>query len=151
MKHYIIDGNNLIGRIQLLKQLQKKDKQASREKLALMIERYFDRKNVKVSLHFDGYPKDKIKISKGSICYSYNLTADEMIKKEIDKSDNSRNIVVVTSDLNLKEYARTCSCTVLSAEEFEIHKTSYAASEDEENKIRELQSSDEFKKLFGVK
>ncbi len=38
---YIIDGNNLIGKIASLMNLQKKDKQASREKLIYILDRYF--------------------------------------------------------------------------------------------------------------
>jgi predicted RNA-binding protein with PIN domain len=57
MKQYIIDGNNLIGKIPSLNILQKKDKQGSREKLAFMVDNYFSQKNAKVFLHFDGHPK----------------------------------------------------------------------------------------------
>ncbi|MEW6702118.1 MAG: hypothetical protein AB1298_05315 [Bacteroidota bacterium] len=37
MNHYIIDGNNLIGRIKFLQQIQKKNKQAAREGLVRLI------------------------------------------------------------------------------------------------------------------
>lgn len=52
MRHYIIDGNNLIGKIASLQKLQKKNKQSSREKLAFILESYFlGKPNNKVSLH----------------------------------------------------------------------------------------------------
>ena len=76
MKQYIIDGNNLIGKIPSLKILQKKDKQRSREKLEFMIDNYFNKKNAKVFLHFDGHPKESIRINNATIVYSKNLTAD---------------------------------------------------------------------------
>ncbi len=41
MLHYIIDGNNLIGKIKRFSSLQKKDKQTAREKLAFYVDRYF--------------------------------------------------------------------------------------------------------------
>jgi predicted RNA-binding protein with PIN domain len=44
MKHYIIDGNNLIGKIKSFNQLQKKNKQQCREKLAFLLSRYFSKK-----------------------------------------------------------------------------------------------------------
>jgi predicted RNA-binding protein with PIN domain len=151
MRHYIIDGNNLIGKVSSLKKLQLRDKQSSREKLALMIERIFTKKNTKVSLHFDGYPKEEIKIQKGKVIYSKNITADEMIKREIEKSKNPKNLVVVTSDSNLKEFARKCSTTVISSEEF-IKQSSASSSAEEENRIiKEIDNPEEFKKLFGVK
>ena len=55
MLHYIIDGNNLIGKIKHFSNIQKKDKQAAREKLALFLDRYFISKKAKVTLHFDGF------------------------------------------------------------------------------------------------
>ena len=58
--NYIIDGNNLIGKIPSLMNLQKKDKQASREKLVYMLDRYFIQKKVNVTLHLDGHPGARI-------------------------------------------------------------------------------------------
>jgi predicted RNA-binding protein with PIN domain len=151
MRRYIIDGNNVIGKISLLKRFQKKDKQASREKLLLMIERYFNKRNAKVSLHFDGHPKEQIGTIMGKITYSNKLTADEMIKKEIEKSNNPKNIIVITSDFNLKEFAQKCSCNTISSEEFGKQISTSSSIEEESRRIQELDDTDEFKKLFGVK
>ena len=46
MKKYLIDGNNVIGKIHSLANLQKKDKQASREKLVHLVDRFFANKKV---------------------------------------------------------------------------------------------------------
>jgi len=151
MKHYIIDGNNVIGKIPSLKKLQIKNKQGSREKFALMVERNFGKINAKVSLHFDGYPGEEIKILKVNIIYSKNITADQMIKKEIERSKNPKNLMVITSDLNLSDFARKCSCTIISSEDFSKQIKSPAPAEDESKKIQEIDNLDEFKKLFGVK
>ena len=63
MRHYIIDGNNLIGKIASLQKLQKKNKQSSREKLAFILESYFLGKlNNKVSLHLDGFAGQPVKV-----------------------------------------------------------------------------------------
>ena len=53
MLSYIIDGNNLIGKISSLMSLQKKDKQASREKLVFLLDRYFSQKKANVTLNLD--------------------------------------------------------------------------------------------------
>jgi predicted RNA-binding protein with PIN domain len=151
MKHFIIDGNNVIGKITALKKLQLKDKQTSREKLAFMLQRYFGKRNAKISLHFDGHPKDVIKILKVKTTYSNNLTADEMIKKEIETSNNPRNLVVITSDSNLKDFARKCSCQIISSEEFSKQINSPLSTDEEIARINELDNPDEFKKLFGIK
>jgi len=150
MKQYIIDGNNLIGKLPVLKILQKKDKQGSREKLAFMIDNYFSQKNAKVYLHFDGHPKEPIRINNASIVYSKNLTADEMIKNQVGKSINPRNIIVVSSDNNLMEYARVCSSAIINCEKFSkdiLHKKD---SDEEKKRIEEMNNNEEFKKLFGI-
>ena len=64
MLTYIIDGNNLIGKISSLMNLQKKDKQAAREKLTYILERHFTNKKANITLHFDGHPNSKINSSK---------------------------------------------------------------------------------------
>ena len=151
MKHYIIDGNNLIGKIKSLNQLQKKNKQHSREKLAFLLSRYFNKKNTPVSLHFDGFENDAIKASGIKIIYSGSLTADEKIKHEIERSENPKNNILVTSDSNLAEFGRVCSCQVLKSEEFAKQINSENSVNEEQAKIDAINSTEEFKKLFGIK
>jgi len=150
MKQYIIDGNNLIGKLPSLKILQTKDKQGSREKLALIIDNYFNQKNTKVFLHFDGHPKEPIRINNASIIYSENLSADEKIKNQVGRSKNPRNIIVVTSDNNLTEYARVCSSTVIKCEEFVKDILHQKDNDEEKRRIEEMSNNEEFKKLFGI-
>jgi len=148
--NYIIDGNNLIGKISSLKSLQKKDKQASREKLVYILDRYFIKKKASITLHLDGHPNGRINSSKMKIVYSENITADEKIKKQISNSKSPRNIIVVTSDSNLAQFAKVCSTTIVSSEKFaaEINKSNSGI--DEESLIESINNIEEFKKLFGV-
>ena len=150
MLTYIIDGNNLIGKISLLMNLQKKDKQASREKLIYMLDRYFFNKKSNVSLHLDGHPNIRINSSKMKIVYSENQTADEKIKKQISQSKSPRNINVVTSDSNLAQFAKVCSCKIISSEEFAAEINKSDPSLDEQSIIDSMNNTDEFKKLFGA-
>ena len=151
MINYIIDGNNLIGKISSLMNLQKKDKQASREKLVFLLDRYFLKKKVNITLHFDGFPNIAINSSKLKIVYSENQTADEKIKKQISESKSARNITLITSDTNLAQFAKVCSCKIISSEELagEISKSN--SNLDEQSIIDSINNVDEFKKLFGVK
>ena len=150
MKHYIIDGNNLIGKISSFQKLQKKDKQRSREKLAFLIDNYFHNKNAKVTIHFDGYEQQPIKLVNCKINYSQNRTADEKIKQQIESSSNSKNLIVITSDNNLLEFARVCSCSVQKSENF-TKQLQEKESDEEGEKIKKMSKDlDEFKKLFGV-
>lgn len=150
MLNYIIDGNNLIGKIASLMSLQKKDKQASREKLVYILDRYFISKKANVSLHLDGHPAGRVSSSKMKIVYSENLTADEKIKKQISQSKSPRNIIVVTSDSNLAQFAKVCSATVVSSDEFAVEINKSCDKFDEESIIKSINNVDEFKKLFGV-
>lgn len=150
MKHYIIDGNNLIGKDKILNQIQKKNKQQSREKLSFMLSRYFSSTKSSVSLHFDGFEKESIKTSNLKIFYSNNSSADNIIKSEIEKSKNPRNIILITSDNNLIEFGRVCSCKVIRSEDFIFQLKQ--ANEDFEDQIKTGPNInvEEYKKLFGV-
>lgn len=151
MLTYIIDGNNLIGKISFLKNLQIKDKQSSREKLVYILELYFINKKTSVMLHLDGHPNSKISSSKMKIIYSEDLTADEKIKNQISHSKSPRNIIVVTSDSNLAQFAKVCSAAVISSEEFAAECLKNDSNSDEESKIKSMNNIEEFKKLFGIK
>jgi len=148
MLSYLIDGNNLIGKINYLKKLGKKDKQATREKLVLMVDKYFRGSKNKAIVHFDGFPGDAIRANKIRIIYSEKKTADDTIRRDIELSDNPRNIVLVTSDHSLAEFARVCSSKVITSEEFAslIQKQ---GSNTEEERINSI-NIDEIKKLFGA-
>lgn len=150
MKKYIIDGNNLIGKIKLLSNLQKKDKQASREKLAHLVDRYFANKKIEVILNFDGFANQKISVSKVRLVYSDKISADDKIKKQIEAEKNKRNIIVISSDNNVREFAKVCGCEVISSEDFGKEITKSQNVDDEDSRIKAMDDTDTFKKIFGV-
>jgi predicted RNA-binding protein with PIN domain len=146
---YIIDGNNLIGKIPELWKLQKKDKQASREGLAFRLERYFFQKKIEVSLHFDGFPKEAIKARKIKIYYSENTIADNKIKDEIANANNPKLITVISSDFNVQEYAKVNSCSIIKSENFAKELEKKDNIDDEEEIVKSI-SNEEMKRLFGI-
>ncbi len=148
MKSYIIDGNNLIGKINLTKQIQDKDKQLARERLVMLIDKYFNQHKGKVDLHFDGFQNTPINFLKGRIIYSEKSKADKNIKEQIEITKNRKNLIVVSSDHEIQNFARVCSCGVLSSEEFAKELTSKKIDE-EETRIKAINDVEEFKKLFG--
>jgi predicted RNA-binding protein with PIN domain len=150
-KHHIIDGNNLMGKIKSLNQIQKKNKQQSREKLAFLLGSYFIKKKASINLHFDGFENDLVRVSGIKIIYSGSSTADEKIKHEIERSKNPKNNILVTSDSNLAEFGRVCSCQVIKSEEFGNQLLSLKYADEEQRKIDSMQNNEEFKKLFGLK
>ncbi len=149
IQKYIIDGNNLIGKISNLWALQQKDKQMSRVKLVKKIDQYFNGKNTKVSLHFDGFAGDAIPSSSAKIYYSNNKTADSKIKQEIDTSKNPKTIAVVSSDHAIQNYARVNSSKVIKSEEFS-KQLNEKQSVNPEEEISKSISDEEIKKMFGV-
>ena len=148
MKHYIIDGNNLIGKITSLHKMQQKDKQHSREKLAFMIDNYFNDKKAIVTIHFDGFKTFPIKLNNAKIVYSDSKSADEKIKKQIELANNRKNLVVITSDNNIQDFARVCSCLIMKSEEF-LRTIERKEVDDEKNIIDKMKNDlEEWRQLF---
>lgn len=152
MIHYIIDGNNLIGKIKSLHTLQKKDKQASREGLVNILNRYFAGRKIKLTLHFDGHPNAAFHLSKGKIIYSENQTADSKIREEITHSKNPKLITLVSSDHSLINYARVNSSSVVKSEKFYEEIENSQKGNEESEKVKQLENEkDVFLNLFGEK
>lgn len=150
MKNYLIDGNNLIGKIKKLFNLQKKDGQAARSTLVLMLERNFEKNKQRVNLFFDGFENEAIPFWPGRIIYSDKKTADEEIKLMIESSNSRRSLIVVSSDTEIINFAKSCGCEVISSEEFAKKLSSNKNVDEEKTKIQEIDNVEEFKKLFGV-
>lgn len=152
LKEYVIDGNNLIGKVASLKAVQKNNPQLSREKLVNMLLRYFIQKRCKAFLFFDGFEKDKIASGDVRIIYSNKKDADSIIKEHINHSKNPKHLIIVSSDGSVAGYARKNACQVISAEEFgrELQSAGQEQSSGENN--HNLQSqNDYFIKLFNAK
>ncbi len=145
-RKYIIDGNNLIGKIPELKGL---NKQILREKLAFILERYFYDKKTNVSLHFDGFANAQIQARRLKITYSENRIADDKIRDEISYSNNPKLITLISSDNALRDFAKKNSCTIMSSEEFNREMNKSSKINDEEKLIKGI-DNEEMKKLFGI-
>jgi|YelNatPaOPRAMG01_1025707.scaffolds.fasta_scaffold00028_2 predicted RNA-binding protein with PIN domain len=152
MKIIIIDGNNLIGKSNLLREIQRKNKQIVREKLVLLLESFFQTKKNKVFLYFDGYENLPIKTNLFKIIYSDNYSADDKIRQQIENTKNTKNIILITSDRSLQNFARACSCDVISSENFLTEMNTTNEIDEEKAKTESMKNNiDEFKKLFNVK
>lgn len=149
MRKYIIDGNNLIGKIPELKRIQKKDREGVREKLVFKLDNYFANHKMKVSLHLDGFPNTPVKSGRMKITYSNNKPADDLIRIEISNSKNPQNITVITSDFPLGQFARKCSCEVIKSEQFASELLT-PKGKSEEDIIKSI-NNDEMLRLFEGK
>lgn len=149
MNQYLIDGNNVIGKVKNLK--KKKDKQQSREQLAMRLDGYFSQKRAKATLYFDGHPNGAINTSFVTIRYSYDAIADECIKRDISNNKNPKKLIVVSSDHSIENFARACSCNTMKSESFSKMIMNNDLGNEEEKRIAEMKHNiDEFKRLFGV-
>ena len=117
---YLIDGNNLMHKVHELKRIFYKDKLAVRDRLVLTIETYYsaNRKNIKYIVCFDGHPADGVKYNNIKVKFSYNRQADDIIREEIERAKNTRNLKIVTEDLALVSFAKKNECQVIKPVEF---------------------------------
>ena len=148
MLHYIIDGNNVIGKIPDLFKLQKSDKQRSREQLVYLLQKYFQNKKINLTLHFDGYANTPLSLPKGKIIYSENKLADSLIKENIEKIKNRKNIILITSDNELRNFGKACGCTIISSKDFGTTITKGNSVDEEKSRTEEINDVEEWKRIF---
>lgn len=113
---YIVDGFNLIHKIPEIKQSG-----SPRRDLVNYIKRagLTGSKNNKVIIIFDGYRTDELDNEQSfEIVFSGVRTADEVIKARIDKITNKAQIIVVTDDREIRDYARSSRVKSLHNIEF---------------------------------
>ena len=152
--HYILDGYNLIHAIPTLRKLLAHDAFQSREQLAYLVSRLTFRRKFRCTIVFDGVkPPEAPPRSAHSpvhFVYSSPQTADARIKSLIDQSKNRSLLVIISSDREILNYARVCSCTT--------HTSKYFGNLlfEEENQGEEKDSValskgqvDEWLKIFG--
>jgi predicted RNA-binding protein with PIN domain len=156
MQEFLIDGNNLIHKLPQLVKVQSKDREAARSKLAFLLDRYFSGKKVKAYLHFDGFSErsfgegERINVSNIKIIYSSNKTADENIRKYIEKSSKRYLITVISSDRSdITGFAKVCGCKIISSEGFASKLQKLNSINEEESIIQSINDVEEFKRLFS--
>ena len=119
----VVDGYNLIRRSATLSGEEKLSLEHGREALVEKLRQYKRIKRQRITVVFDG--ADKVTLAeektqqKGiKIIYSgQGRTADSVIRRIC--RDQGENVVVVTSDGELANYAKSCGSVVMASEEFE--------------------------------
>ena len=109
----LIDGNNLIHKSDSLKKLFQSDKEAS---MLSLIETVISRisRTDKAVMVFDGFGNFK----KPNVHFSGKDTADNLIRKEIEKFPDHKKLKVVSSDNEITGFAKVCGCAVQRSEDF---------------------------------
>lgn len=161
MKIYLIDAFNLMHKIPDTKKLLNKSKEIACESLTAKFNDIIIRNNQgnMYKLVFDGnFSSQSAKNNNLTIIESRGKSADEVIKKMIDKAKNKRIISVVSSDTEVHNYARLNSCEVVSSEKFislyfSRLKQKHTKGDNlnfEKPTYVSKSEIDELKKLFGV-
>lgn len=155
--HYIIDGYNVIYRVEKFRSALSSGLEQARNDLVSLIRNYRSGKKVKVTVVFDG---DEIGYVERSpqparwlqVIYSkFPEKADPVIKRLIQKSQNKRAVVLVSADNALVQFARQLKAQVLSPDEFCQRATKHPNQDQVEQKFNsEVTEEDvsEWLKLF---
>ena len=118
--HFIIDGYNLIKQAP---RLDKANLEDSRKALISLLSVYQPQgsKRNRVTVVFDGLAGNFSALQPDpsiGIIFTQGESADDKIKRMVEKSDNPRNITVVTNDREIQRFARQNNAQVKTVEEF---------------------------------
>ena len=155
MLKVIVDGYNLIYQFPELRRILERDLDTAREGLLNRIGLYASEKHVQAVVIFDGDGRvmpDTEKRSVVKVVYSKPPEkADPVIKRMIEK-DYDKDIVVVSSDREIVNYARLYSVKTISSNRF-AHEILEKPKNEVEKKFDTSMSQnelDEWLHLFGV-
>jgi predicted RNA-binding protein with PIN domain len=113
MRTVIIDGNNLLHKMQNLKKLFASNPESAQLSLYETVKGKLS-KNDKLILVFDGFSN----IKSANIIFSGVKTADEIIRKYIEENYQKKSMAIISSDNEIISIAKACSCEILKSEDF---------------------------------
>jgi predicted RNA-binding protein with PIN domain len=136
---YIIDGNNLVG---CFPDISLDDPDA-RSRLLYVIRKFQENRKNNVIIVFDGEPDEGVRkqvtSSKFTIVYpDIGNSADDEIKVILSSFNYFKDVVVVTSDRELKTFAKKKGAKTINSIEFyfELKRFSHIYGKKEENQKR---------------
>lgn len=156
MQHFIIDGYNLIHAIPSLKKTLTHDAQSARELLIHSVAQLTHRRKFRCTIVFDGSsPANTSKQSPHApvhVVYSFPQSADAKIKQMIEQSKNRSSLVIISSDREILNFARVCSCeTHTSAHFANLLSQSFDTGAEKSDVSLSQSQINEWLKLFGEK
>ena len=140
---YIIDGNNLIGSAP---DFSFEDTEA-RKKLLYIVRKYQESRNNNIILVFDGEPENgsyrQPLTNKFTVIYPrYGNSADDEIRKLLNSYVDYRNVVLVSSDRELKTFARHKGARTVNSIEFYFElKRVYRINGKKEENLRRINTT----------
>ncbi|MBN1781891.1 NYN domain-containing protein [bacterium] len=126
-RHYLIDGYNLMHAIPEIRARMKPDLQTAREGLIIRLSGFAQRKNVGITVVFDGRGRDEhspARRPKVRVLFSKApVDADYVIRNLIESSKTGDPLVVVTSDAAIKRAADMHRVESVDSGEFAVQMT----------------------------
>jgi len=153
VKHYILDGHNILHKDSGDQPRNTAGRAQACNGLIMRCQRFIAGTANKCTVVFDGHPPGEIAtdIKNVHVTFSYDREADTIIKSFIERSKNPRNLIVVSDDTEIKNFARVHSCTILSVAAF-LKKINESGNtgESEKPSVDDL-SIQEWLKIFNKK
>jgi predicted RNA-binding protein with PIN domain len=138
---YIIDGNNLIGSSPDIPL----EDPAARRKIIEIVRKFQENKKNSVIIVFDGEPDDAAVYrqpltEKFTVVYpGFGDSADDEIKRILNRYNYFKDVVLVTSDRELRDYARKKGARIINSIEFHYElKRYYRAQGKKEDTLKRI-------------
>ncbi len=156
LPHYIVDGYNVIHAIPTLKKLLAHDGSQAREQLAFLVSRLTYRRKFRCTIVFDGAKPHEAHPPQSQspvhIVFSAPLSADAKIKSMIENSKNRTLLVIISSDREILDYAKVCSCSTYTSKDFSNLLFDEPDKGEEKDSVALSRGQiDEWLKIFGEK
>ncbi len=154
MLHCIIDGYNVLHSIPSLHKTLLHDAESARELLIDSVAQLTYKNKIRCSIVFDGTaPHPVPKHSSHApvhVLYSFPLSADTKIKQLIEKSKNRSKLIIISSDREILNHAKTFSCQTHTSKHFAslLSDTTDTMSEKIDQPLTKTQI-DEWLTIFG--
>lgn len=152
----IIDGNNLIGSSPDISL----EDPAARKKILHLIRKYQETKNSNLIIVFDGGPEPTLDTgypgAKVSVVFpGFGCSADDEIKKILNGYSDFKSVTMVSSDRDLKSFAKNKGAKAVNSIEFYFElKRVYRLNGAKEEKLKRIHSKlseqevDQWLKIF---
>lgn len=127
--HYILDAYNITHQ---MPKAEMSDAEGHRWALIHFVEnrRPQGSSRNKVTIVFDGHKGlyDQISSNCAQILFSYDISADDLIKRIVSESDNRKQIIVVSNDRSVQYAVRALGAKVMKVEEFLVRPSATQSS-----------------------
>lgn len=152
MRKILVDGYNLIFQFPELRKMLERDLEQARDGLLIRLGSYANSRRIQIVVVFDGdgrVTEESYAHREFRVIFSKPPEkADQVIKELIEKS-RSEDIIVVSSDREIVDYARLYGVKTASSRQF-AHEMSESTSHDVEKKFDHPMSQEELKEWMRL-